>query len=185
MAWWRPGEIGVEVERLLAQVGLSADLRSALSLRALGRPAPARRHRTRAFGQARSCWWPTRRWRLSTCPSRPRCSICFSRAQGPAWADHGLHLPRPGGGRVSQHSHRRHVSGPFLVELGPASAVFAAPRHPYTQALLAEVPKLDAARRVSNRSRASCPRRSIRPPAAPSIRAARMPWRAVESIVRP
>jgi peptide/nickel transport system ATP-binding protein len=35
-----------------------------------------------------------------------------------------------------------------LVEIAPADELFAHPNHPYTQALLAEVPKLDAARRV-------------------------------------
>ena len=35
-----------------------------------------------------------------------------------------------------------------LVEIAPADELFAHPNHPNTQALLAEVPKLDAARRV-------------------------------------
>ncbi|CAN5776336.1 ATP-binding cassette domain-containing protein [soil metagenome] len=35
-----------------------------------------------------------------------------------------------------------------LVEIAPADELFAHPNHPYTQALLAEVPKLDARRRV-------------------------------------
>jgi len=34
-----------------------------------------------------------------------------------------------------------------LVEIAPADELFAHPNHPYTQALLAEVPKLEAARR--------------------------------------
>ena len=72
-----------------------------------------------------------------------------------------------------------------LVEIAPADELFAHPNHPYTQALLAEVPKLDAARRVYGRSRASCPRRSIRRPAAPSTRVARMPWPAARSSGRP
>ena len=54
-----------------------------------------------------------------------------------------------------------------LVEIAPADELFAQPNHPYTQALLAEVPKLEAARSApTSRSRASCPRRSIRRPAA-------------------
>jgi peptide/nickel transport system ATP-binding protein len=35
-----------------------------------------------------------------------------------------------------------------LVEIAPAEELFARPNHPYTQALLAEVPKLEAARRT-------------------------------------
>ncbi|MFT8243478.1 ABC transporter ATP-binding protein [Roseomonas sp. BN140053] len=35
-----------------------------------------------------------------------------------------------------------------VVENGPAEAVFAAPSHPYTRALLSATPRLDAARRV-------------------------------------
>jgi peptide/nickel transport system ATP-binding protein len=35
-----------------------------------------------------------------------------------------------------------------LVEIAPAEELFARPNHPYTQALLAEVPKLEAARRA-------------------------------------
>jgi peptide/nickel transport system ATP-binding protein len=35
-----------------------------------------------------------------------------------------------------------------LVEVAPAEELFARPNHPYTQALLAEVPTLDATRRV-------------------------------------
>ena len=35
-----------------------------------------------------------------------------------------------------------------LVEIAPAGELFARPNHPYTQALLAEVPKLEAARRT-------------------------------------
>jgi len=34
-----------------------------------------------------------------------------------------------------------------FVEIGPTEALFAAPNHPYTQALLAGVPRLDARRR--------------------------------------
>jgi peptide/nickel transport system ATP-binding protein len=34
-----------------------------------------------------------------------------------------------------------------IVELAPADELFARPNHPYTQALLAEVPRLDARKR--------------------------------------
>jgi peptide/nickel transport system ATP-binding protein len=35
-----------------------------------------------------------------------------------------------------------------LVEFGPVDAVFAAPRHPYTQLLLRAIPRLEGARRT-------------------------------------
>ena len=38
--------------------------------------------------------------------------------------------------------------GDRLVEIAPAEELFARPNHPYTQALLAEVPTLDARRRT-------------------------------------
>ena len=63
-----------------------------------------------------------------------------------------------------------------IVELAPAEEIFARPNHPYTQALLAEVPRIEARRRISRRSGASCRARSIRRPAATSIRAARTRW---------
>ena len=67
-----------------------------------------------------------------------------------------------------------------VVERAPKAELFAAPRHPYTRALLASTPRVDAraARRRSRapraaRSPASCRRRSRRRRAAPSARAAR------------
>ena len=44
-----------------------------------------------------------------------------------------------------------------IVELGPTDALFDAPRHPYTEALLAAVPSLDAARAVATRARGDIP----------------------------
>jgi oligopeptide/dipeptide ABC transporter ATP-binding protein len=44
-----------------------------------------------------------------------------------------------------------------IVELGPTEALFDAPRHPYTQALLAAVPSFDAVRRGQTRARGDVP----------------------------
>ena len=61
-----------------------------------------------------------------------------------------------------------------IVETAPARRCLRRPNHPYTQALLAEVPPLDAApAHLQRRSPASSPRRSIRrrlrlPPALPA-----------------
>ena len=67
-----------------------------------------------------------------------------------------------------------------IVELADSDELFDNPLHPYTQALLAAVPVPDPdgrdSARTSGRCRARCRARSIRPPAACSIRAARSRW---------
>ena len=63
-----------------------------------------------------------------------------------------------------------------VVEEGGAEALFEAPRHPYTQALISAIPfpiHGPSARANVSSSRETCRVRSIRPPAAPSLDAAR------------
>ena len=63
-----------------------------------------------------------------------------------------------------------------VVEIGETEQLFTAPKHPYTQALLSAAPDMDpAGEAASSRRAASCRAPLRRPPAARSIRAARMP----------
>ena len=61
-----------------------------------------------------------------------------------------------------------------IVDVGPSEAVFSAPHHPYTEALLSAIPTLDIEREGRASSCAArCPAPAIRPAAAASTRAAR------------
>jgi peptide/nickel transport system ATP-binding protein len=51
-----------------------------------------------------------------------------------------------------------------VAEIGPSEAIFAAPRHPYTQALLASMPTLDPDRRTEQAPLAGDPPNPINPP---------------------
>ncbi len=51
-----------------------------------------------------------------------------------------------------------------VVELGPVDAIYQAPRHPYTQALLASRPSMDPARRTSAPPLTGDPPNPINPP---------------------
>jgi peptide/nickel transport system ATP-binding protein len=51
-----------------------------------------------------------------------------------------------------------------VVESGPTEALFAAPNHPYTQALLAEIPRLDARQRTFVAIRGEIPSPLAPPP---------------------
>ncbi len=69
-----------------------------------------------------------------------------------------------------------------VVELAGAAALYDDPRHPYTRALFASVPRIGTGRAArSSRSRARSPPPSTRPRAAPSTRAAPPPVRAAAS----
>ena len=74
-----------------------------------------------------------------------------------------------------------------IVELGAAATIYRAAAHPYTQALLSAIPQPDPARRRAphRAARATCPTRSIRRPAARSIRAARRPSSVAATRRRP
>jgi len=79
----------------------------------------------------------------------------FSSATG-FESDASVHSHDSGG----EHLRRHHVSRP-LVELAPTEALFGEPNHPYTQALLANVPRSMRAQRFGT-TRAKSPRRSRR-----------------------
>jgi peptide/nickel transport system ATP-binding protein len=51
-----------------------------------------------------------------------------------------------------------------VVELGPVDAIFAAPRHPYTRALLESQPSMDPARRIEEPPITGDPPNPIDPP---------------------
>ncbi len=90
-----------------------------------------------------------------------------------------VHQPRP---RAWCATSRDRVAIMYLgriVEIAPTAELFAAPSHPYTQALLAEVPRLERRKRVFEPIAGRDPLAAA--PAAglpPSTRAAPTPWRA-------
>jgi oligopeptide/dipeptide ABC transporter ATP-binding protein len=56
--------------------------------------------------------------------------------------------------------------GGMIVEAGPADALFARPRHPYTLGLLQSVPRLDTTRHAKLKPIEGQPRDMLRPPTA-------------------
>ena len=128
----------------MRRAGLDPGLQAPLPAPVLRRPAPAHRHRPRAGGEAATSSSATRRWRRWTCRSRRRSSTCsWSCARELdltyLFISHDL--------GVVEHLSDRVVIMYLgrVVEEAPTEDVFAAPNHPYTQALLAEVPRIDAA----------------------------------------
>ena len=70
------------------------------------------------------------------------------------------------------------------VEKGPVDAIFHAPRHPYTRALLRSIPSVLAEPRSRLATIAgSIPHPYARPPAARSIRAAGSSWRRLREVI--
>ena len=51
-----------------------------------------------------------------------------------------------------------------VAEVGPAEAIFSAPRHPYTEALLASMPSMDPDRRTHEAPLSGDPPNPINPP---------------------
>src|SRR3954451_21562508 len=72
-----------------------------------------------------------------------------------------------------------------IVELAPAEAMFSAPNHPYTQALLDEVPRLEARKKQFSALKGEIPSPLRPPPGCHSTPAAPSPSRAAASTARP
>ena len=162
------------VAETLLQVGLDPDLCEPLPAPVLRRPAPAGRHRPRPGGEARL--------------HRVRRGGGGARRLDPGAGAEPAHGTAPAGSAspcssattlrsssISRLGSRSCISA-GLVEVGPADELFARPRHPYTQALLAEVPQArgpPAPLQADRRRAALTARPAVR--LRPSTRAARTP----------
>ena len=130
---------------------------------ALGRHAPAGAARDRAVVRTRSCSSPTSRRPRSTSPSRRRSSTSCARCRrelGMAviFVTHDL-------GVVADLCYRVLVMyAGQVVEEATVEELFARPRHPYTEGLLAAIPQAGTARRATRRrSPAWCPSATAMP----------------------
>ena len=71
-----------------------------------------------------------------------------------------------------------------IVEQGSADEVLRTPRHPYTEALLAAVPRVESGGPPATLLSGTCRRARRRRAVAHSIRAARKPWTSAEKPFR-
>ena len=112
---------------------------------------------------SRSSWSATSRWRRSTSRSRRRSSISSSSCARSSAS------PISSSATISAWSSTSPTAILIMylgriVESAPTEELFAAPNHPYTQALLAEVPRLDQRKRALHAGRRARSRRpSTRP----------------------
>ena len=128
--------VGLQMNR----VGLDPDADAPLSAPVLGRSAGAHRHCARARRETRV---PGLR-RVGRGARRVDPGAGAEPVHGPALGAQShvpLHQPRPRRRRAHQRPRGDHVPGPRR-RVGPRGAFFAAPNHPYTKALLAEVGKV-------------------------------------------
>ena len=142
----RPGDAGPRRPRARALPALSAHV--------LGRPAPARRDRARADARAA----PGRRRRAGLGARRLDPGAGAEPADGPAGIDRRrlrLHLAQPRGRRADRRRGHRDVPRPASWSARRRRTLFATPRHPYTRALLASTPRVDAARGEAALARAA------------------------------
>ena len=146
-----------------------------LAARILRRPAPAHRHRAGARGRAR----PDRlrrgglgARRLGQGADRQSAAGSAARARPRA----AVHQPRPRDRRAHDPPRRGDVSRQDRRDGAASAQIFAAPKHPYTKALLSAVPVPEPGRRAqaASSSRATCRARSTRRAAAASTPAAPM-----------